>query len=85
MATHGDPGLHEALTDGTLALPSTIMYYEPETRAYHISGSTKLFPQHCQLPTLTPHQHLRALTEELAAEGSIAGMTTKGRRLLTLL
>jgi hypothetical protein len=39
----------------------------------------------CQLPVLTPHQHLRALTDELASEGSKAGHTTKGRRLLTLL
>jgi hypothetical protein len=61
------------------------VYYVPETKVYRISGSTKLFPQHCQLPALTPHQHLRALKEELAAEGSIEGMTTKGRRLLTLL
>jgi hypothetical protein len=61
------------------------VYYVPETRAYHISGSTKLLPQHCQLPTLTPHQHLRELTDELAAEGTIAGATTKGHWLLTLL
>jgi hypothetical protein len=61
------------------------VYYVPETRAYCILGSTKLFPLHCQLPTLTPRQHLCALTEELAAEGSIAGTTTKGRRYLTLL
>ena len=37
-------------------------YYIPETWAYRISGSTELFPQHCQLPSLTPHQHFRALT-----------------------
>ncbi len=34
---------------------------------------------------LTPHQHLCELTDELAAEGSKAGQTTKGRRLLKLL
>ena len=61
------------------------VYYVPETRAYRVSGSTELFPQHCQLPVLTPHQHLRALTDELAAESSKAGNMTKGRRLLTLL
>jgi hypothetical protein len=32
-------------------------YYVPETLAYRILGSTELFPQHCQLPSLTPHQH----------------------------
>ncbi len=61
------------------------VYYVPETRAYRVSGSTKLFPQHCQLPVLTPHQHLRELTDELAAEGSKAGRTTKGKRILKLL
>ena len=61
------------------------VYYIPETRAYRVSGSTELLPQHCQLPTLTPYQHLRAPTDELAEEGSKAGHTTKGHRLLTLL
>jgi hypothetical protein len=37
-------------------------YYIPETRANHVLGSSELFPQHCQLPTLTPHQHLWDLT-----------------------
>ena len=61
------------------------VYYIPEKRAYSVSGSTELFPQHCQLPNLSPHQHLRKLTDELAAEGTIAGATTKSRRLLKLL
>ncbi len=61
------------------------VYYVPATRGYRVSGSTELFPQHCQLPTLTPHQHLRELTDKLAAEESIAGNTTKGRHLLKLL
>jgi hypothetical protein len=61
------------------------VYHVPETRVYGLLGSTKLFPQHCQLPTFTPHQHLRELTDELAAEGTIAGMANKGHRLLTLL
>ncbi len=60
-------------------------YYIPETRAYRISGSTELFPQHCQLPSLTQHQHFRALTEELTDNTAIAGVTPKGRRLLKLL
>jgi hypothetical protein len=61
------------------------IYHVPETRGFWILGSTELFPQHCQLQTLTPHQHLHELTDKLAAEGSIAGNTTKGRRLLQLL
>jgi hypothetical protein len=40
-------------------------YYIPETRAYHISGSSELFTQHCQLPDMAPHQHLQELTNEL--------------------
>ena len=60
-------------------------YYIPETRAYRISGSTELFPQHCQLPDMTAHQHLRALTDELTECAHPAGNTQKGRRLLNLL
>jgi hypothetical protein len=54
------------------------IYYVPETRAYQISGSTELFPQHCQLPSLTQHQHFRALTEELTENTNVAGVTLKG-------
>ncbi len=53
-------------------------YYIIETRAYRISGSTELFPQHCQLPNLMPHQHLRALTDELAEATKLASNTPKG-------
>ncbi len=31
------------------------LYYIPVTRAYRISGSAELFPQHCQLPDMTLH------------------------------
>jgi hypothetical protein len=34
-------------------------YYIIETRAYHISGLTECFLQHCQLPDMIPHQHLK--------------------------
>ena len=61
------------------------LYFIPETRAYRISGSTELFPQHCQLPNLTPHQHFRALTDKLAKSTAIASATQKGRRLIKLL
>ncbi len=57
-------------------------YYIPETRAYRISGSTKLFPQHCQLSCMTPHQRLRALTDELTNHTAQAIGTPKGRCLL---
>ncbi len=43
-------------------------YYIIKTRAYCTSGSTELFPQHCQLPNLLPHQHLWALTNKLTKD-----------------
>jgi hypothetical protein len=33
------------------------IYYIPETPEYRVSGSTELFPQHCQLPDMMLHQH----------------------------
>ena len=54
----------------------------PETRAYRISGSAELFPQHCQVPNLSPTAHLKALTEELQHETKFAAGTTKGRNLI---
>ena len=41
------------------------LFYVPEMRAYRISGSAQLFPQHCQVPNLSRSEHLKALTEEL--------------------
>ena len=41
------------------------LYLIPKTRAYRTSGSTEFFPQHCQLPCLTPKQNFRALAEEM--------------------
>jgi hypothetical protein len=60
-------------------------YYIPETQAYRLSGLSELFPQHCQLPSLTPHQHFRALTDELTDNTELANGTHKGRRLLRIL
>ena len=37
------------------------------------------------MPSLTPHQHFRALTDELTEHTAIASITPKGRRLLNLL
>ena len=39
------------------------LYFIPKTQACRTSGLTELFPKHCQLPNLTPHQHFRALTD----------------------
>ncbi len=40
-------------------------YFVPKTRAYWISGSAKLFPQHCQVPFLMWNEHLQEVSEEL--------------------
>jgi hypothetical protein len=61
------------------------LHYIPETRAYRILGLTELFPQHCQLPNLTPDQHFRTLMEELAKETATANNTPTGRCLIELL
>jgi hypothetical protein len=61
------------------------LYYIAKTQAFQILGSTKLFPQHCQMPNMTPHQHFRALTDELAELTAIASATDKGQRLIKLL
>jgi hypothetical protein len=45
----------------------------------------ELFPQHCQLPNLTPHQHLQALTNKLTQATTLANQTTKGRQLIRYL
>ena len=58
------------------------LYYVPETRAYRISGSAELFPQHCQIPNLSTNAHLKALTDELQTTTTLATGTTKGRRLI---
>ena len=52
---------------------------------YRVSGSVKLFPQHCQVPNLSRDKHLKALTEELHTKTTVAAGTTKGKALLKLL
>ena len=59
--------------------------YIPETKAYRILGSTELYPQHCQLPSMTPHQHCRTSMDELTEHTAHASSTPKGRQLLKLL
>jgi hypothetical protein len=40
-------------------------FFVPETRAYQVSGSAKLFPQHCQVPYLMWNEHLQEVINEL--------------------
>ncbi len=61
------------------------LYYVPETRAYRISGSAELFPQHCQVPNLSPNAHLHALTKELATITSSVSKTTTGQNMIKVL
>jgi hypothetical protein len=74
-------------TDAWLLSPSEDhyhcnLYYIPETRTYWVSGSAKLFPQHCQVPNLSNTAHLKALTKELAMSTGEAVKTHKGRALI---
>ena len=57
----------------------------PETHTYIISGSAELFPQHCQVPNLSKHAHLKALTEELEMTTGIAAQMHKGHVLIKAL
>jgi len=57
----------------------------PETRAYRISGSAELFPQHCQVSNLSNNVHLKALTKELETLTGVAAKTHKGRMLIKVL
>jgi hypothetical protein len=40
-------------------------FFVPETRAYRVSGSAELFPQHCQVPFLLWNEHLQEVVDEL--------------------
>ena len=61
------------------------LFDTPKTQAYCISGLTELFPQIFQLPNMSLHQQLCALTDELAESTAITCSTAKGRHLLKLL
>jgi hypothetical protein len=61
------------------------LFYVPKTRAYCVSGSADLFPQHCQVPNLSRDEDLKALTEELHTKTTVAAGTTKEKTLLKLL
>ncbi len=42
-------------------------FFVPETRAYCISGSAELFPQHCQVPFLMWNENFQEVMDELTA------------------
>ena len=41
-------------------------FFVPDTRAYRVSGSAKLFPQHCQVPFLMWNENFQEVIDELA-------------------
>ena len=41
------------------------LFHVPKMQAYRISGLAELSPQHCQIPNMSLHQYLCALTVEL--------------------
>ena len=58
-------------------------YFVPETRAYCISGSAELFPQHCQVPFMSTNDHMKESMQEVVS--MLKNMTAEiQRRVLTL-
>jgi hypothetical protein len=45
-------------------------------------GTAELFPQHCQVPNLSPTEHLKAITDKLATKITNSATTPKGNALL---
>ena len=41
-----------------------MIFFVPETQAYRTSASFDLYPQHCQLPTLSEQQHNETVVTE---------------------
>jgi hypothetical protein len=41
-------------------------FFVPDTRAYRVSGSAELFPQHCQDPFLLWNENFQEVIDELA-------------------
>ncbi len=48
---------------------------------YCLLGSAELFPQHCQVPNLSPTEHLKALTDKLANKTTNPATTPQGKAL----
>ncbi len=87
MATHKDHGHPAALMLSIwgrqkIITDATIITFPTHDR---VSGYRELFPQHCQLPSMTPHQHFCTLTDELTEHTAQANSTPKGQHLLKLL
>eukprot|EP00956_Cyclotella_meneghiniana_P014140 scaffold21040_cov41-Cyclotella_meneghiniana.AAC.5 len=64
-ASWGSRGLDAWYCGPSLDHYRNAKFYVPTTKAYRISGSYDLFPQHCILPTLTQQQHVQEVYSEL--------------------
>ena len=83
---HRKGQMHGIWGHGQITINATsTMCLKPEMRAYRISGSAELFPQHCQVPNLSNDAHLKALTKELETLTGIVAKTHKGRKLIKVL
>jgi hypothetical protein len=59
-------------------------YFAHKTRAYCISGSAELFPQHCQVPCQPWSKHLKGLSDKMVA--TLSAMTPrKQQHVLTFI
>jgi hypothetical protein len=51
------------------------LYYVPELKGYHVSGSANLFPQHCIALAFTPVTHVQELSTKLQETLATMGRT----------
>jgi hypothetical protein len=57
--------MHGTLVHRSITTNATT-FFVPDTRAYRVSGSAKLFPQHCQVPFLMWNKNFQEVIDELA-------------------
>ena len=55
-------------------------FYVPETNGYRISGSYKLYPQHCSLPTFNDEEHAKEVSKELVASLKKLSKSSKNKK-----
>ena len=58
------------------------LYFVPETSRYRVSGSAKLFPQHCIAPHFSPETHVNEKVAEIQA--TIPTLTHRAHTFSTL-
>jgi hypothetical protein len=58
----------------------TIQILLSQNQAIRVNGSAQFFPQHCKLPTLSPTQHAKFVTDKLFK--SLTTLNNKTRKAL---